>query len=133
MAFSMKTGHDKRKVLVSGIFEAMNARSASVNRSVESQKMNTGHDGKRAGAGRKPQPWVPALTFEGMTAVEFLVAIYLDPAQPTELRFKAAVAAAPYEQPKLGAAKSEYVGKKQQAIEAAAIGDDPAGEWAHLN
>jgi hypothetical protein len=25
------------------------------------------------------------------------------------------------------------VGKKQQAIAAAAIADDPAGEWAHLN
>ena len=94
--------------------------------------MKTGRGGKRVGAGRKPQPSVPALTFEGMTAVEFLVALYLDPAQPTELRFRAAVAAAPYEQSKLGASKV-YVGKKQQAIEAASAGDDPDGEWAHLN
>jgi len=99
---------------------------------LDGRRMKTGHGGKRAGAGRKQQPWVPALTFEGMTAVEFLVALYLDPCQPTELRFRAAVAAAPYEQPKLGAS-SEYVGKKQQAIAAAAAGDDPDGEWAHLN
>jgi hypothetical protein len=95
--------------------------------------MKTGWGGKRTGAGRKWQPSVPITTFEGMTAVEFLTAIYLDPAQPTELRFKAAVAAAPYQQAKLGAVKGEYIGKKQQAIAAAAIGDDPDGEWAHLN
>ena len=63
------------------------------------------------------------------SAVEFLVQLYRDPDAPADLRLKAAIAAAPYQQPKYSTSAAE--GKKEQARIAAQVPAD--GKWAFLD